>query len=172
MFNSCFRAIILNQNITNQLQLQFFFIFGALYQRPRNAYKLTSNSSVFNWFLNERVFWTKRMETSSPFQAFGPATLKARSPNFSLVRFLAKERLDPDRRLRLSWNSEHGVTISFRYEGLRLFTMLCIIRQSLNLIRSCIGSQWRERSACVIWSLRLSVSTILAAVWRTHGEWL
>ena len=36
------------------------------------------------------------METGNPFQAFGPATLKARSPNFSLVRFTANEKLAPD----------------------------------------------------------------------------
>ena len=57
------------------------------------------------------------MGTGSPFQAFGPATLKARSPNFSLVRFMAKEKLDPDRSSRLSWSTKHGVTISFRYNG-------------------------------------------------------
>ena len=64
----------------NIVNFNFLVFSTPLTRGPGTPYRLTSNSSVFNCLLNERVFWTKRMETGSPFQAFGPATLKARSP--------------------------------------------------------------------------------------------
>ena len=123
---TCIKVTILSELMLycNIVNFNFLVFSAPLTRGPGTPHKFSSNSSVFNCLLNERVFWTKRMETGSPFQAFGPATLKARSPNFSLVRFMTKEKLDPDRSSRLSWKTKHGVTISFRYEGLRLFAFL------------------------------------------------
>ncbi len=145
-----------------------FWVFSApLTRGPATPYRLTLNSSVFNWFLKDRVFCNKRRSTGRSFQAVGPATPNARSPNFNLVRLTANERFDADRSCRPPCSVEHWVTMSFMYEGLWPLIMLCIIRHSLNLMRSRIGSQWRDRNACVMWSVRLRFRTTRAAVWRT-----
>ena len=79
---TCIKVTILSELMLycNIVNFNFLVFSAPLTRGPGTPYRLTSNSSVFNCLLNERVFWTKRMETGSPFQAFGPATLKARSP--------------------------------------------------------------------------------------------
>ena len=58
---------------------------------PEAPYKAVSNYRVLSALLNELYVDARRTSTGRLFQAVGPATLKALSPNFNLLHLMSNE---------------------------------------------------------------------------------
>ena len=103
--------------------------------------------------------WAERTCIGRLFQARGPATQKALSPNDSRVLGTSKIRRYADRKPLLRPTEGVGTTGSARYRG----ALPCKHRktsvQSLYSILSVIGSQWWSRSRDVTWSYFLAPVT-------------
>ena len=75
------------------------------------------------------------------FHSRGPATEKALSPNFVLVRGMPYSVVIAERSWRRPGNDEIGVIVSVRYGGLVPLWASCISTHSLKRIRWAIGCQ-------------------------------
>ena len=119
---------------------------------------------VFNKVLNWSREWVLWICTGSLFQRIGAITEKARSPYLVIVRGPRVNcKVDDDRRgLK---ELEHRKEIrSVRYLGAWPWRILYVRRRTLNVIRWCMGSQWRERNIGVMCTDFLERVTSLAAV--------
>ena len=118
-------------------------------------------------FLNLPIWLTVRTLLGSPFQWWGPATEKARSPACFLARGTSNVMAKSERRLYLvlwtrDWKYEDKYPGELKWKALKAWTM------SLKRILFSIGSQWRDCRRGKAW-VRLGYFRISRAhlFWRT-----
>ena len=87
------------------------------------------------------------MRWYSLFQKIGAITEKARSPYLVIVRGPRVNcKVDDDRIRGLKELEQRKEISSERYIGAWPWIILYVKRRTLNVIRWCVGSQWRERN--------------------------
>ena len=119
---------------------------------------------VFNKVLNWSREWVLWICAGSLFQRIGAITENAWSPYLVLVRGPRVNcKVDDDRR-GLKELEQRKEIRSERYLGAWPWRILYIRRRTLNVIRWCMGSQWRKHNIGVMCSDFLERVTSLAAV--------